>query len=212
MKKLGEKNYALLTLAIKTTGSYDPAETMYICEEQMYVHEIDTITKFMQWCHDNNKGFGHGNYEKVFSEFIEANPPHGNLSLKKVKIHFDMSEETTCYSADLYEDGKLMAHVSNEGRGGNDRFTPAGKKVYKDIAHLENPNVEFEIQELLSDYDVTKRYQSKALVLKKGNEYSTIGFKTSIAQIKKNPNQLHQLNEIVKREKRKGYTILNTNI
>jgi hypothetical protein len=137
---------------------------------------------------------------------------HGKLTLKKLKVHEDMSEETTCFSADLYEDGKLMAHVQNTGKGGCTNFRPVGDLTWKDIAHLENYDVEFEIDDLISDMDVAKRYQSKALVLKKGEEYSKIGFKVSIAQMKKNPAQYFQLQGIIKKEKAKGFEVLNTNI
>lgn len=137
---------------------------------------------------------------------------HGKLTLKKLKIHDDLSEETTCFSADLYEDGKLMAHVSNRGYGGCNDVVPAGKLTHKDVRHLDNMDVEVEIGEIMCDMDVTKRYQSKALVLKKGSDYSKIGFKLSIAQMKKNPAYLMQLKEMIKKEEKKGFTILNTNI
>jgi hypothetical protein len=38
--------------------------------------------------------------------------------VKNVKIHNDMSEETMCFSAVLYIDGKKAADVSNRGHGG----------------------------------------------------------------------------------------------
>ena len=42
--------------------------------------------------------------------------------LKKVKINQRLSEETTCYSADLYIDGKKAADCSNRGCGGPDEI------------------------------------------------------------------------------------------
>lgn len=44
------------------------------------------------------------------------------LSLKNVKVHKDMSEETVCFSATLYIDGKRAADVSNSGHGGPNRY------------------------------------------------------------------------------------------
>lgn len=44
--------------------------------------------------------------------------------LKKLQIINAMSEETQCFSADLWVDGVKFAHVSNDGRGGCDRFMP----------------------------------------------------------------------------------------
>lgn len=69
MKKLGARNYALISGGVKTTGSYDPKETLYCFEEQLYVDEIDEIIAFLKWCHETGNGFGSGNYEQVFSQF-----------------------------------------------------------------------------------------------------------------------------------------------
>lgn len=43
-----------------------------------------------------------------------------NLELKNIKYIASMSEETHCYSADLYLDGRKVAEVSNHGHGGCD--------------------------------------------------------------------------------------------
>ena len=55
------------------------------------------------------------------------------LELKSVKIHDDMFEETTCFSATLHADGKRVAHVKNEGRDGCNFYhwesPEIGKKV-----------------------------------------------------------------------------------
>jgi hypothetical protein len=40
------------------------------------------------------------------------------LTFKNVKIHPDMSEETDCFSATIYADGKKAGTVKNDGRGG----------------------------------------------------------------------------------------------
>lgn len=41
------------------------------------------------------------------------------LQLKKVKIYDELSEETICFTAELYADGKKVATVKNDGRGGS---------------------------------------------------------------------------------------------
>ena len=48
------------------------------------------------------------------------------VELKNVKIHRDMSEETTCFSATLYIDGRRAALIKNCGSGGghNIHFLP----------------------------------------------------------------------------------------
>ena len=46
------------------------------------------------------------------------------ITLKKVKLYPEISEETLAYSADLYIDGKLTAQASNRGQGEADLYTP----------------------------------------------------------------------------------------
>lgn len=41
------------------------------------------------------------------------------LTLKKIKFYDELSEETNCFTADLYADGKKVATVKNDGRGGS---------------------------------------------------------------------------------------------
>jgi hypothetical protein len=56
------------------------------------------------------------------------------LSLKSLKIHADMSEETTCFSATIYANGKKAGTVRNEGRGGSHNY------------YWENPSLGQEIE------------------------------------------------------------------
>ncbi len=44
------------------------------------------------------------------------------IELKNIKHMESMSQETNCYSASLYVDGKKIGEVSNEGHGGPDMF------------------------------------------------------------------------------------------
>ena len=44
------------------------------------------------------------------------------IELKSIKVLERASEETTCFEAVLYVDGKKEGVVSNEGRGGETRF------------------------------------------------------------------------------------------
>jgi hypothetical protein len=69
MKKLGRRNYTLISNGVKTHGTFDPKEILYIFEEELYASQVDEIEQFLQWCHDNGKSFGHANYEDRFKEF-----------------------------------------------------------------------------------------------------------------------------------------------
>lgn len=41
------------------------------------------------------------------------------LQLKRVKIYDELSDETICFTAELYADGKKVATARNDGRGGS---------------------------------------------------------------------------------------------
>ena len=69
MKKLGERNYILISQGVGAEGTYDPNEIFYIFEEQLYTNEYDEVWNFLDWCHTNEKLFGRANYEDRFAEF-----------------------------------------------------------------------------------------------------------------------------------------------
>jgi len=69
MKKLGERNYLILSNEIKICGTFDPREVLIGCEETLKCSEIEEIHKFLQWVHSNGMSFGRKNYEEVFAEF-----------------------------------------------------------------------------------------------------------------------------------------------
>lgn len=48
-----------------------------------------------------------------------------DFDVRKLKVHEDMSQETNCYSAEIWRNGKKVAYASNEGHGGPDGFHPA---------------------------------------------------------------------------------------
>lgn len=59
------------------------------------------------------------------------------LQMKAMQHSEFASEETHCYEAKLYLDGKLFAYVSNQGYGGADRQDPADGFTYQDIRDLD---------------------------------------------------------------------------
>lgn len=56
-----------------------------------------------------------------------------NVQLKNVKNHPDMSQETDCFSASIYVDGKRIGEVRNDGQGGSHEYSwsdpTAGKQL-----------------------------------------------------------------------------------
>ena len=59
------------------------------------------------------------------------------LELKKIKYCKWMSEETHCYSAVVYVDGKATIEVSNEGHGGGDNQWAIKPFTEQDIEKVE---------------------------------------------------------------------------
>ena len=75
MTKLGERNEALLSMGAKTLGDWVDAYSY--CEEELYSNEAETIYAFCKWMKKTGKGFGWGNSEEIFAEFLEDNKNGG---------------------------------------------------------------------------------------------------------------------------------------
>lgn len=144
----------------------------------------------------------------------DLNTKNLNLSLKNLKFHEDMSEETPCFSADLYEDGKLIAYVKNEGRGGCNSVYPAGELKHKDIQHLCDIDTDCYIMQLAEDLNFIRKNQGKNFVMKKGDNWYTLKMPggKSVAQVKKAPNYKEWVKRQIERIEEDGYTVENTNL
>lgn len=59
------------------------------------------------------------------------------LELRSIKVLLRASEETHCYEARLYRDGKCIANVSNDGHGGADRVYPVGEMTYEGLREID---------------------------------------------------------------------------
>jgi cell division FtsZ-interacting protein ZapD len=138
----------------------------------------------------------------------------GKLTMRNLKFHEDMSEETPCFSADLYEDGKLVAHVKNSGKGGCCDLDLAKGLTWKDVQHLTTIDKDCEIMGLAEEMNAVQKSQSKALVLKKGDSLYRQKYKHSFAQMKKaHPTQFPQwIKREIDKVKADGYEVLNTNL
>ena len=59
------------------------------------------------------------------------------LELKNIKYIASMHEETPCYKADIFINGKKAIRVSNHGHGACDDHYPLDPFTYKDVKDLE---------------------------------------------------------------------------
>lgn len=79
------------------------------------------------------------------------------IELKAIKYAAFASQETSCYSAKIYKDGKQWALVQNDGHGGPDHLSPVGRP-YND------PDFWSEVKQVERDLAMTHEgimYQNK---------------------------------------------------
>lgn len=96
-----------------------------------------------------------------------------NIELKAVKYFAAMSEETHCFTATIYVDGKRFCKVSNRGHGGCDDYEAIGgdthQEMYEKIAVVNaeldkkkvegydfNYNLELVTGDLMNQYHLDK--------------------------------------------------------
>lgn len=72
MKKLNRFHKHILIDAVKTTGSYNPDDSMFIFEENITPNEYYVLRCFLSFIHENKLGFGSGNIDSRFEEFKSA--------------------------------------------------------------------------------------------------------------------------------------------
>ena len=60
------------------------------------------------------------------------------IELKNISYYKQGSEETPCYNAVVYVDGKKMIDVSNDGHGGCDRQDGYGDYSWKDVEKVDS--------------------------------------------------------------------------
>lgn len=78
-----------------------------------------------------------------------------NIEIKNVKHSEFASQETHCFQANVYIDGKRFAQVSNDGHGGCDMVDPIGLKTKEEFGawRKQLDEVEAELaKEIVSEY------------------------------------------------------------
>jgi len=140
------------------------------------------------------------------------------ISLKKVKVSHELSEETVAFTADLYVDDKNVGTVKNHGQGGSHDIylDPAHRDLYK---KLSNMDTEFLISELVVEVDLLKRQQSKGFVLRKPSddpimsfEYATSKFPMPITKLRQHKDYKNWLKKQRQSFAQEGWKVINTNL
>ena len=144
------------------------------------------------------------------------------IELKNIKHSPSLSEETACYSASLYVDGKKIGVVSNQGHGGPDMFQgdrskyeEANNWVKANMPPLDTPysdeplemDIELLCGELFDDWVAAKKLRtimrSRVLIIKPGQK--------EIVELRfKGIRKIHDAHIAVTRKKYPDATVLNT--
>lgn len=99
------------------------------------------------------------------------------IELKNIKTNMALSEETICFSANLYKDGKKVGQVVNRGHGGSHEYSFGYGKEYdlmNDWCKANLPkhinkyldgkefdtDLELYISELVNEFNITKHMKS----------------------------------------------------
>lgn len=163
----------------------------------------------------------------------------GNLSfeLKNVKVHDDMSEETVCFSATLYVDGKKTAVCRNNGHGGmtDVRFLSGTDdtalrfmqycKTNPIVNHYNGKEYKFygvdtRVDEMLIEYQMKKdlkRKEKNQLVLHQNSKNDPPYIIHSYIRLGENVTDMVRkypvmLKTTIEKYMKMGFVIMNTNI
>lgn len=112
------------------------------------------------------------------------------IELRKVRIVKALSEETTCYTAEIWIDGALAFHASNRGHGGADDYRPVGAITEAEVNRwLEanrptrsfhgmtfEPDLENEVARLMDEAEhlalIRRRLRTNVVTIENGDVYS----------------------------------------
>ncbi len=122
---------------------------------------------------------------------------YGKFEIKNYKYYAAMSQDTSAFSLDLYYEGKLCAHVKNEGKGGCHSVYPATPFTSRDLEKIEaelaadeflvDPGQSFEradaaIDTLCSMIEAEKLLKKnskiKCMFISEDNEIRALGIRT----------------------------------
>lgn len=112
------------------------------------------------------------------------------IEIKNVKIHDELSDETTCFSATLYINGKRAAAVTNRGGGGPHEYGFKDRKLETEFfAWAEAQSAEYDIEkadqlvdDLIHKFDERRLYRGTCrrttLFKLKGEAYAKGAWRT----------------------------------
>lgn len=161
------------------------------------------------------------------------------IEVKNIKVNMAFSEETICFKADVFVEGKKVMYAENNGHG---EFTNVRPYLQKNTINLFKSATEYLSSKATNKYETIysiekfvddainsyvdekenkkfinkkNKHTEKYLVIYKDNEsnYGTIGWgKRTIAELLKSENGRNAIKKSIDKYKGLGYNIYNTNI
>lgn len=161
-----------------------------------------------------------------------------DIRLKAVNFYEKISEETNCFTANLYVNGKLCGYAKNTGHGGDTTIVPNPhqRELFDEtikyletqpqinIGSEENPyyvksNLQNKVDSLFEEWlrdKQNKRIQKhckKGIIYKSERGYEIVSWKNqTVMSMLAHPQLSKVLYDAVKDLENKGYKILNKNI
>jgi hypothetical protein len=163
-----------------------------------------------------------------------------NIQIKNIKVYNALSEETTCFTADVFVNGKKIAYAKNDGRGGSTYYNhynredrPALEAAEEFAKTLPSTTyngsfgelvIESTLETIIDDaIDAFEKNKDKKKMEKEmeasiligkpnGFSYRVFGFKGKIKLKSVSPESLQKLIDYAKSNMREGEVILNTNL
>jgi hypothetical protein len=159
-----------------------------------------------------------------------------NVQLKKISFNERMSEETNCFVADLYINGKKVGYVKNDGRGGctdyhgdsveSNKLIAEAEKYFKAMPKVRSEEFNFEydqsleniIDEIFTEYLKERERKKREKLFDKaicfgvpnGGSYQYLKYNRPLKEV---PTMILQkkVDEIRAKYCKDGVVILNTN-
>ena len=151
------------------------------------------------------------------------------IELKNFRFYEKLSEETYCFTANLYVNGIKCGSAENRGYGGETDYFHEGTEkskellrqaeeycVEKNLTNYIDELVEILVRKKENEVNARKlnKAMQKAILIGNDKIYREIGFKMPLREMwEKHPDYFKQtINEKLEQYKDKGYRLLNTNI
>lgn len=87
-EQLTELERYMILDAVKTDGTYNPAEIMFHFEESLTQDAYKKIYDFLKWVDNHKKKFGRANIESVYAEYLEN--PYLEINLDDIEDYIEI--------------------------------------------------------------------------------------------------------------------------